>query len=419
MLAAPPGLNSLGRAARRGSTNTEEKKINADSFPDIFNIFEDLSPNQLVVPGFNRRSSNASTFAADTDSEPDDDEEGRQRAEVEEWKNNHPLSPRASNAKSLSKMNLNAESELSFNIDDSPDDLPPTPTSPLPILKEDGSHSEMITPPTDLARQLDLMVHTFAGAISRERAAEIYAEHKFDASSAWASVVTLVRQHEAAERKHLAASTAQSQKPAESKTQSKNLAKPNMQVDVLAYMKTGTTFLKYTGNGFPHFRQVQLSFDNTKLVWFSQGKSLKERQVLLSEVHDIRQGQTTAKFTNSPCPSLEKSSFSIIYGSIYARKSLDLIAKDLNDYSIWYFGLVQLVKMTQEKALSPKTDSVVLELGIMAGRRSSATIVDIATGFDANKTAGPVVLAAIADHDNKRRAAHSTQLTLAEARVYI
>jgi hypothetical protein len=51
-----------------------------------------------------------------------------------------------------------------------------------------------------------------------------------------------------------------------------------IQVDVLAYMKKGTPFLKYGTYGYPHFRQFQISDDNSKLMWFSSNKKMKDTQ---------------------------------------------------------------------------------------------------------------------------------------------
>jgi len=52
----------------------------------------------------------------------------------------------------------------------------------------------------------------------------------------------------------------------------------SVKMDCLAYMKKGTSFLKYGKFGFPHFRQFQLSPDNRKLVWYSKSKKLSETQ---------------------------------------------------------------------------------------------------------------------------------------------
>jgi len=42
--------------------------------------------------------------------------------------------------------------------------------------------------------------------------------------------------------------------------------------DVLPELKRGAALLKYGRHGFPHFRQVNLSSDNLKLIWYSTSK---------------------------------------------------------------------------------------------------------------------------------------------------
>jgi hypothetical protein len=117
------------------------------------------------------------------------------------------------------------------------------------------------------------------------------------------------------------------------------IAKPNellMQLDVLKYMHKGTPFLKYGKRGYPHFRQFQLSSDNMRLVWYSKQKKMKTTQVHLSDVDDIRTGQTTPNFERHRAPELARSSFSLIYRN--RRETLDLIAKDPNEFKLWIQG---------------------------------------------------------------------------------
>lgn len=108
-------------------------------------------------------------------------------------------------------------------------------------------------------------------------------------------------------------------------------------VDALSFLKKGTPFLKYGRHGFPHFRQFQLSDDNSKLVWFSKNKKMSKTQIDLADVDDIVLGQTTQTFERHLTPELDTASFSLLYHG--RKRSLDLIAKNPTEFKVWTEGL--------------------------------------------------------------------------------
>lgn len=80
-----------------------------------------------------------------------------------------------------------------------------------------------------------------------------------------------------------------------------------------------------------------ISHDNQRMMWFSRTKRLKNTTIFLSDIIELRPGQNTKTFARHPAPELAKSSFSIIYKN--GKRTLDLIAKDPNEYRIWTTGL--------------------------------------------------------------------------------
>jgi hypothetical protein len=157
----------------------------------------------------------------------------------------------------------------------------------------------------------------------------------------------------------------------------------SLTVDVLDVMHKGTPFLKYGKSGFPHFRQFQLSADNSRIEWFSGNKKTSETQIPLAVIDEIRLGQNTANFSRHPAPDLAKSSFSVLYNM--GRSTLDVIAKDPNDFLIWTRGLRELVRISSEGRPGELEElkTLPLNLGIQTARRSSVDIRDVNTGASA------------------------------------
>ena len=137
-----------------------------------------------------------------------------------------------------------------------------------------------------------------------------------------------------------------------------------LKFDVLAYMRRGSSFLKYGRHGFPHFRFVFLDEDSSRLYWFSSGKKISKCRGIvpvifcprhsdsltsLSCVVDLTAsaqlilGQQTRTFVRNKTPDLERLSFSIQWGS-EPDQTLDLVATDQNDFNIWTVGLRTLLE---------------------------------------------------------------------------
>jgi len=169
-------------------------------------------------------------------------------------------------------------------------------------------------------------------------------------------------------------------------------AVPLIQVDVLEFMHKGCPLLKYGKSGFPHFRHFQLMDDNLTLVWFSGNKKLSETRVSLTDVIELRLGQHTPTFARHPAPDLAQSSFSLIYDQ--GRSSLDVIAKDPNEFRCFTGGLRQLLRILEEDgpAAVERLNQLTLPLPIIRERRSSFDITDAKTGK-------PAALSADADGD--------------------
>jgi len=120
-------------------------------------------------------------------------------------------------------------------------------------------------------------------------------------------------------------------------------------IDAIVEMKRGAAMLKYGRRGFPHFRRFQISHDLTKLLWYSRKKSLQETHVAVAEMKDILDGQQTEVFKQCTQKTLEKASFSIIYGT--KLKSLDVVAKSAEEAQLWIKGLKGLIKANQQGKL--------------------------------------------------------------------
>jgi hypothetical protein len=84
-------------------------------------------------------------------------------------------------------------------------------------------------------------------------------------------------------------------------------------------------------------------------------------------------------------PELERSSFSLLYRNRSGPSSLDLIAKDPNEYRIWTAGLTKLLELSGCSPLARPGElkSLVLDLSIVRNRRSSSSIIDAHTGATA------------------------------------
>lgn len=126
-----------------------------------------------------------------------------------------------------------------------------------------------------------------------------------------------------------------------------NLSKPAPQnkYDALAEMKRGTALLKYGRRGYPHFRQFQISADCSCLEWFSRRKKRKNTKILIADIKDVLAGQKTDIFRRVEWPALKPASFSVVYG--IKRKTLDVVAKSIDECRLWIEGLQALSKLAR------------------------------------------------------------------------
>jgi len=152
-----------------------------------------------------------------------------------------------------------------------------------------------------------------------------------------------------------------------------------LRVDVLKFMRKGCPLLKFGSYGYPHFRHFQISTDNKKLMWYSSGKKVSDSQIDLSDVEEIGLGQHTDKFgTSKEVLQLEKSSFSLFYGG--RKKTLDVIAKDPNEFVVWTRGLMELVARAQRNENLAHLSELVVELTLHPNKRTNSDIIDADSG---------------------------------------
>ncbi|XP_047951695.1 PH, RCC1 and FYVE domains-containing protein 1-like isoform X1 [Salvia hispanica] len=119
----------------------------------------------------------------------------------------------------------------------------------------------------------------------------------------------------------------------------------------LILLKKGTQLIKYSRKGKPKFCAFRLSPDEATLIWYSHGS---ERQLTLSSVSRIIQGQRTPVFKRYLRPEKEYLSFSLIHHN--GERSLDLICKDKVEAEIWIAGLKSLISTGQSRSRRTKSD---------------------------------------------------------------
>jgi len=160
----------------------------------------------------------------------------------------------------------------------------------------------------------------------------------------------------------------------------------NMTVDVLPHMKRGHAFLKYGKYGYPHFRLVQLSHDNLDICWYTKHKRSKDSKVPLNLVDKLQLGQATSNFARHPTPELARHSFSLLYG----KKTLDLIAKDSNEYEMWTRGLEKLLELLEKENSKHLVALKALPCLVRIRNRGYLDIVDFNTGTSATTLFGSI-----------------------------
>ncbi|ETO19024.1 regulator of chromosome condensation (RCC1) family protein [Reticulomyxa filosa] len=105
--------------------------------------------------------------------------------------------------------------------------------------------------------------------------------------------------------------------------------------DCLPELRRGTPFLKFGKQGFPHFRQFNISQKHDELIWFSTKKKLEQKIVI---------GQETKEFRRISWTTLAPASFTIWYSN--NTSSLNLVAKSVDEMRMW----IEALRILQEKA---------------------------------------------------------------------
>eukprot|EP00808_Paulinella_micropora_P019594 g25612.t1 len=155
-------------------------------------------------------------------------------------------------------------------------------------------------------------------------------------------------------------------------------------VDALELIKRGSPFLKFGRKGEPHWRQVRLSDDKCSIVWFSARSRPDRTTIDLARISDVRLGQDSRvfrRYKGSPdAAGLASLSFSIMYDA--NTRSLDLMAKDPNIYSIWTVVLLQLAEMNHKgevfmHVVLRQLRALPLSLQFVQGHRSCGELRDI------------------------------------------
>merc|ERR1712218_617456 len=117
--------------------------------------------------------------------------------------------------------------------------------------------------------------------------------------------------------------------------------KKEKESNALEELHRGAALLKYPRrSGFPHFKHIQLSLDNLRIEWFSKRKSLNQTCIFIKDIREVVRGQETEVFKKFHQKTLEKSSFSIVYGHSY--KTLDVAAKSIDECEMWVKCILKL-----------------------------------------------------------------------------
>ncbi|ETO14916.1 zinc ion binding protein [Reticulomyxa filosa] len=120
-----------------------------------------------------------------------------------------------------------------------------------------------------------------------------------------------------------------------------------LETDALAELHRGSALLKYPhGRGFPHFKYVELSQDNTWMQWYSRKKKPESTRIRIADMKDVLKGQETQVFRKFHQTALEKASFSVVFGRDY--RSLDLVCKSTDECDLWVCGLRRLCDLHRQ-----------------------------------------------------------------------
>jgi hypothetical protein len=115
--------------------------------------------------------------------------------------------------------------------------------------------------------------------------------------------------------------------------------------------------LKYGRVGKPHFRIFRLTEDKSKLQWFSSKKTQDQSEIAVAQMQRLCEGQSSEVFAKNRMIAAEvipeHFSFSIYYSSKDNRseRTLDLVCKDKEEYTLWVQGIKWLIAHKYDGAL--------------------------------------------------------------------
>ncbi|XP_045102897.1 inactive phospholipase C-like protein 1 isoform X1 [Portunus trituberculatus] len=113
--------------------------------------------------------------------------------------------------------------------------------------------------------------------------------------------------------------------------------------DCLQYMIEGSSMVKLRANSRQYHRFFRLLDDLSAIRWTPTTKKTSKAQLMIEQIKEIRTGRNCESLRNKDFPVSynEERIFSILYGDSY--ESLDLIAHNPEEASIWVTGLNALI----------------------------------------------------------------------------
>jgi len=134
----------------------------------------------------------------------------------------------------------------------------------------------------------------------------------------------------------------------EEEEEDEDAEKRKNETNTLDELHRGAALLKYPRrSGFPHFKHIQLSADNLRIEWFSKRKKPSQTCIWVKDIREVVRGQETEVFKKFHQKTLEKSSFSVVYGPSY--RTLDVAAKSIDECEMWVKSVEQLMAVYKQK----------------------------------------------------------------------
>eukprot|EP00485_Elphidium_margaritaceum_P015460 CAMPEP_0202726334 /NCGR_PEP_ID=MMETSP1385-20130828/184559_1 /ASSEMBLY_ACC=CAM_ASM_000861 /TAXON_ID=933848 /ORGANISM="Elphidium margaritaceum" /LENGTH=698 /DNA_ID=CAMNT_0049392553 /DNA_START=37 /DNA_END=2133 /DNA_ORIENTATION=+ len=143
-------------------------------------------------------------------------------------------------------------------------------------------------------------------------------------------------------------------------TKAANTKSGKHKYNVLPELHRGTALLKYGRRGYPHFRQFNITADNESLRWFSSKKKLQQSSISVGDINEILTGQHTKEFRRISWTTLTPASFSVIYEN--KKKSLNLVAKSVDEMKMWVEALRTLRDMKKKGEVLCKVEKIMVEV---------------------------------------------------------